>query len=186
MKDINLVPHYVLNERKNLRNKNRFIVWGLIGAVILAGFGIWPLIQRGLLQSDVKKTEKSIHDLQSVKQDNDRLLNLINDMNKKRNIVDKIQMKEKINLNLLGKMEKQLPKGVKISNLSYNINDGTVNLTGVAANEFAIADLIYNLRSDSSFSGMFVPSLSPPASKESANRTFSIIFKYTDEGSETR
>lgn len=182
MKDINLVPHYVLHERKSLEMKGRLIVWGLLIAVVLAAAGIWPLVQKALLQAEISGLENNIKDLRSVKDTNERLINLINDMNRKKSLLAKVEEKEKIAQDLMAKLEKLTPKTVKINSLNYKSDDGSVTMAGVGSNEFAISDFIYNLRTDGSFEGMFVPALSPPSKEGSTERAFNISFKYLVTG----
>ena len=73
-----------------------------------------------------------------------------------------IRSKQKDFGDSLNKIAAQTPSGVILSNVTFNGTSGTLNLkiTGVAQNNDQLATLIYGLRSDPTFQGVNLASIS--------------------------
>ncbi|MGE5474740.1 MAG: PilN domain-containing protein [Ignavibacteriales bacterium] len=175
MKDINLVPSYVLNERKHVILRQRMIIWGFVACLVIASVFVWLFVQKWLLASEVDAIQQKVNQLQSIKVEKDLISSLQQDINKKDEIIKAVDLKGAAILTLLQKLEAQMPKSIRNASVTYNQEDNTVSLTGTAANIYALMDLVNSINTSDCFEGAFIPSVTL-----GGQNTFTVTFKYVE------
>ena len=76
--------------------------------------------------------------------------------------IKELKLKRAEYLDLINGVAIQTPSGVTLSNVTFNIDAGKLNIkiTGVAQNNDQLASLVYGLRSDETFQGVNLASVS--------------------------
>lgn len=175
MKDINLVPEYILEQRKHNENNQRISIWTAVLLLVALAVVSISFVQKFFLDSEIVTIQKQINEWQDSKKDNDLIFMLQSDIKQKEAILKEIDSGNAIALSFIRKFEKQIPSGVGSVTINYSSIDGSANITAKASNPYAIADLIHNLKEDGAFSEVFVPMF-----PMNGTGTFTISFKYID------
>lgn len=174
MKDLNLVPQYIIDARKQHLLKQRVAIWGGVFVLVIIAVLASMFIQKMMLKSDIDAINKRIGEMNIYKTDSDLVGLLKQDVEFKKAIRKNAEAKNEVLLGILEKLEKQIPKGIGNVNVNLNTKDNVVNITARAASPYSIADLIYNLSTEGAFEDVYVPAISL-----SGDGAFSITFKYT-------
>ncbi|MGE5328705.1 MAG: PilN domain-containing protein [Deltaproteobacteria bacterium] len=176
MKDINLVPQYVISEKRSMELKQRIIIWGSVFLLLIVVYIGWLFILKASIKSDISRIEKSIAELKPLKDENDLVTVLKTDREAKKVISQATENENTVMMRFLEKLESQLPQAVGASSITFNSADNRVTITANAANAYAITDFINNYGEDKSFEGdYFIPSV-----PIKGNGMFTVSFKYID------
>lgn len=176
MKDINLVPQYIINERRSSELKQRMIIWGSVLLVLIAAYIGWLFILKNFILSDIDRIQKSIAELKPLKDENDLVTALKADREVKKVVSQSAEKENTVVMRFLEKLKSELPTAVGASSISFNSADNRVTITANAANVYAITDFINNYGGDKSFEGDYFVPVVPVK----GNGAFTLSFKYID------
>jgi len=175
VKDINLLPYNVLEERKNRERTKVFItilvIFGFIGLILI----YLPLFKAKSLEREKKAMQAKVDEIKHVVDDKNKLDRIRIRVEQKENLLKEIEKKEVFVKDILELIEKEIPQ--KIYSVQINVGGSeSIIISGVAVNDNAIADLIYNIRGTQKFSDIFVGSI-PPTAVNGVNFTINLIIK---------
>lgn len=184
MKDINLVPKPLLKQTLIKKNTKKIItIGGLISFLIVCG-AVWPVIELGITKYQNKNLEKQVADLTNVGEQKNLLNKLSVDLRKKEKLAEQLEKKQDVTVNLLSKIEKVIPQGVKSYNVDFSSKESTITISCLAYDTRTVADFIYNIQRSDCFKEQFVPNIGPQIGT-TPNRNFSITFKYEEKEQDT-
>ncbi len=173
MKDYNLIPQYVLIQRKNkeveaLVTKVCFGVIGLIilAAVSMSGVVLWETMANNRITAEIKKIEY-VSELQK------KLNGYKKNLEPRRKVVSLVSNQESIILTILDVLEQSLPKGVTVVDMGIDAPKNQIKLSCAAKDIDVVADLINNLRQTDRFKDVYINSIGsePDAEKKDASST---------------
>lgn len=182
MKDLNLIPQYVIEEQ-NKKDKNQLLVTAGIIAVLFALVVIVvPLVQMILLNTQQKNIDGKIKQLENIQGDAQSVITIKKDIDDKGLVEQELQKSEGMYMDILTLLEQRIPKRVTILNVNISGKDSKITFAGVGKDDIAVADFINNLRKVESFRQIEIDGLSSNKGEEQADgempRAFSITLKY--------
>lgn len=181
MKDLNLIPEYVLEEYKHQQKKQLITVIITLAVLSLLFFDVYPLVEKIILNTGIKTAEAKIQQLVSFENQSDKFSKIKDLIDKKNGIKASMEKQEGAYVNMLKAIEQNIPKRVTVTNANIT-GANVVELKGYATDELAVADFLSNLRKEKAFEQVETGSLSSVSSgsenDESTAVSYSINFKY--------
>lgn len=151
MKDLNLLPDYIvsINQRKD-RDKG-IIIAGAFVVVIVIGIVVAPTIQLFMLNKT--KDELSVKAQKYVDAVNQAAFyeGIKDSIDAKENLIAAISKTEGFKLQLFRKIEAVAPKLITLSTFDIDEGSKTIKVTGLARDEIAVTDFLFELRNDPFF-----------------------------------
>ncbi len=186
MKDFNFFEPYL--DKKEISSYNNIILY-TVAAVVVLGMIIYPLVNVFKISSLKKHVAAMKTNLESsdiyerldvVKQKKEKLSETEERLSLLKDVDNVIEGKDVINDSLLNKITGKVPKDAFLKSL--NLSPAQIRIEGTATNNLAVAHLENNLRSDTDFKDVYIPSIS----LREGLHDFSINFALNDKEDDTK
>ena len=157
VKDINLLPVEIINARKSIERTRLILLISVLIVVCIFSFmvvnytEILGLKERKTQLTDLIKQAREIEDVENVVAADTALLYL------RQNVLSVVEDSGDNTLEILEEIESLMPKKLFFLNMSFSKD--SITLSGVAASNIVVADLIKSVKDLGIFEDVFVPSL---------------------------
>ncbi|MFZ5353578.1 MAG: PilN domain-containing protein [Bacillota bacterium] len=178
MKDFNFFSPYI--EQKSTTNKKHsyFIIAGAVIAAFALAFFAFNIYRISSMQKQLKQleaylnsevTQKSLAEYK-LTQEKVKVLkeyqSMVEDVNRR------IDINDRINTELLGKLNENLPRNVFLEVIS--IQDDIVQLQGISKDRIAIAECVYKLKQNKVFKSVLIENINK-VSEGGSSYTFNLV-----------
>lgn len=144
MKDINLIPQELKDNKIKKKQQIRNIFFGIIIIFIVSLLIIFPVAYESKLNNDLKTLNDNLNSLKSTSNLNLDIKNAINYLNQKQSIIKNVESKRIDMAGILSDVALNVPDRVSISSIKYDRN--LLEISGDGYINTDVANFMLNLR----------------------------------------